>query len=137
MIGLFSKSECAETCEVVQSCAKMSAQYNTELLLYKTEHKTENIMADSTDEFKVERAETMALVLTQVYRTTVIMVWVAIAIGLAWLTSIVKSGLNRKKVDEERILLRGLEILASEPNTPRPGKPQVSATTTTTVSQPV
>ena len=50
--------------------------------------------------------------LEQVYRTTLILVLIFLVCGVLWLTRVVRTQLIRRRVDENRVLRRSLEILA-------------------------
>ena len=93
---------------------KMSdqSQSKTELLIYKTAVKTEQVMDNIVmDKFNTRESRVEA-VLEQVYRTTLILVLIFLVCGVLWLTRVVRTQLIRRRVDENRVLRRSLEILA-------------------------
>ena len=98
------------------SCDNM-AQYNTGLLVYKTEVKTDGNMGEFTDKISEVRQEKMEIVLTQVYRTCLLLVLAGLVLCIWWGLSAIKQHLTKLRIDDGRLLRRSLEVnYATETN---------------------
>ena len=86
----------------------METQYKTELLLFKTELKTD-MPVELPEPWGVIRLE---IILTQVYRTVQLLILAGLVLMAFWLVKVLKMHFAKKRVDNERVMRRSLEILA-------------------------
>ena len=95
----------------------MDSQFKTELLIFKTDILTDKEMGLEEDKLGVIRME---IVLTQIYRTVELLILSGMVLMIFWLVRILKTHFAKKRIDEERVLKRTLQILArtSAPDSP-------------------
>ena len=108
----------------------MDSQFKTELLFYKTEIKTGISMENNINVLRVIRME---IILTQIYRTVLILILAGLVLMSLWLVNVLKTHFAKRRVDQAQIMKRSFEILAMAPVRSRSRAPSSTAARTSEI----